>query len=585
MKLRMGLLVLMGLSATTLAESEYQQWLKKTQTDFQSYLDENDKAFIQFLKQKWQPVDVKPAEQRDPAPKPEDLPAAPVNKVKVEQPRTPVVTLRPLPPVSAPDSPPVTQPVTQPATSPITGPQPSRQPGSTVQQPTIPVQTPVISVQKPTLPFTPVQPSTPVTEQPAGQQPATPVAKAPAPATPVTTPGSKPVTSPITKPVTSPIPTPVTPPSAPPAAAEKPATGPAATFDFYGDKISIHYAATMKKAFSGKLNNDNIANYWLKLAGSEHKQTVKELKDTAAALGLNDWGTAQLFDAFARSLQRDNNSRILTSWFLLVKAGYDARVAYNDRVHLLITSDQELFGVTYFRLGGKQYYAVNLNDKPLKPGKVFTYEGQHEEGSAALDFSEPNRFVPTGAEEQRKLAFSYDGKQYNLSVAYPQRYVAYFASYPQLSLPNYFRAGLPAVTAQSLLTQLRPVVEGQSELDAVNRLLRFVQTAFSYETDDDQFHEENYLFPLETLHYPYSDCEDRAALFAWLTESLLGLDVVILDYPGHVATAVAFSAQIKGDSWTVGGKRFVIADPTYINADAGMTMPQFAGVQPKIVRF
>ena len=47
---------------------------------------------------------------------------------------------------------------------------------------------------------------------------------------------------------------------------------------------------------------------------------------------------------------------------------------------------------------------------------------------------------------------------------------------------------------------------------SVNRLLRFVQTAFEYKTDEDQFNTENYLFPLETLHYPYSDCEDRSAL-------------------------------------------------------------------------
>ena len=33
------------------------------------------------------------------------------------------------------------------------------------------------------------------------------------------------------------------------------------------------------------------------------------------------------------------------------------------------------------------------------------------------------------------------------------------------------------------------------------------------------------------------------------------------------------------------GKRYTIADPTYVNADAGMTMPQFAGVKPKIMAF
>jgi hypothetical protein len=33
----------------------------------------------------------------------------------------------------------------------------------------------------------------------------------------------------------------------------------------------------------------------------------------------------------------------------------------------------------------------------------------------------------------------------------------------------------------------------------------------------------------------------------------------------------------------VKGQRFVICDPTYINADAGMCMTQFKGVQPDII--
>ena len=74
-------------------------------------------------------------------------------------------------------------------------------------------------------------------------------------------------------------------------------------------------------------------------------------------------------------------------------------------------------------------------------------------------------------------------------------------------------------------------------------------------------------------------------LFAWLTESLLGLDVVILSYPGHVATAVAFSGGVGGDHWAFNGKQYVVADPTYINADVGMTIPRYAGVTPDISAF
>ncbi|OUS41095.1 hypothetical protein A9R00_02685, partial [Oleispira antarctica] len=58
------------------ADSEYEQWLKQTQTEFQSYLDENDKAFIGFLNEKWESVNVEKPTVRDPEPKPLDMPIA-----------------------------------------------------------------------------------------------------------------------------------------------------------------------------------------------------------------------------------------------------------------------------------------------------------------------------------------------------------------------------------------------------------------------------------------------------------------------------------------------------------------------------
>ena len=362
-----------------------------------------------------------------------------------------------------------------------------------------------------------------------------------------------------------------------------------AKFDFFGEQVDIEYNKKFKQRFHSKINNNSIANYWQQLATQPHKKIITQLSKISKDLQLNDWGTALLFDQFSRELQGSNqhnqSSRQLTSWFLLVKAGFNARIAYNDQVFLLMPSKQQLFSTTYFTLDKQRYYSVSLNEKSMKPGKVFTYNGNHLNGQRNLDFSEPNKFIANKQQVKRDLSFTYKNKKHSINVIYPKNLVNYFKTFPQLDLKNYFAAGMPKETAYGLLTQLKPVIEGQSEIEAVNRLLRFVQTAFKYKTDDDQFHEENYLFPLETLHYPYSDCEDRAAIFAWLTESLLKLDVVILDFPGHIATAVEFSQPTQGDSWKFNGKRYTVADPTYVNANAGMTMPQYEGKVPKLVAF
>ena len=40
---------------------------------------------------------------------------------------------------------------------------------------------------------------------------------------------------------------------------------------------------------------------------------------------------------------------------------------------------------------------------------------------------------------------------------------------------------------------------------------------------------------------------------------------------------------MKGDAVVYNGRQYTVTDPTYINARAGMTMPQFAGQSPDVV--
>ena len=104
-------------------------------------------------------------------------------------------------------------------------------------------------------------------------------------------------------------------------------------------------------------------------------------------------------------------------------------------------------------------------------------------------------------------------------------------------------------------------------------ILDFVQQGFKYETDDKQFGREKYNFPEETFYYKACDCDDRAILFSTLVRELTKLDVVLIEYPNHLATAVKFNTQVSGDYVTVQGNKYFICDPTYIGASAGMSMP------------
>jgi hypothetical protein len=244
-----------------------------------------------------------------------------------------------------------------------------------------------------------------------------------------------------------------------------------------------------------------------------------------------------------------------------------------------------MFEISYFTFSGKRYYAVEFDGGKQRLGRVFTYDGEYPDTTKDFDMRINSVEASSDQDERRHLSFDFEGKKYNIEVTYDRGRIKFLSTYPQLNLYLYFGSDVYKATATPLQRQLAAAMNGMSEQQAVNFLLRFVQTSLKYETDEQQFGEENYLFPEETLFYPYSDCEDRAILFAWLVQSLLNLQVVGLDFPGHVATAVHFNEPVKGDSVSYQGKRFVVTDPTYINANAGMTMPDYKQYKPLIINY
>jgi len=357
--------------------------------------------------------------------------------------------------------------------------------------------------------------------------------------------------------------------------------------DFYGRQVSFYYDPALKQRLSTNINKEAVSDYWSVLSRADYEGLLKQLSKQKKSLQLNDWAYASLINKLAVAINNNRrNESALLSWFLLAKSGYKARIAYTDTsIYLLVPSKHEMFDVTYFTFSGIRYYAVEFDGGKQKLGQVYTYDGEYPDTTKAFDMQVTSVVASNDKDERRHLSFEFEGKKYNIDVSYDRGRVKFFRTYPQLNLNLYFASGVYKVTATPLQQQLAGYMKGMSEQQAVNFLLRFVQTSLKYETDAQQFGEENYLFPEETLFYPYSDCEDRAILFAWLVKSLLNLDVVGLDYPGHVAAAVHFTEEVTGDSVNYNGKRYVVTDPTYINASTGMTMPDFKQYKPAVIDY
>ena len=355
---------------------------------------------------------------------------------------------------------------------------------------------------------------------------------------------------------------------------------------FYGQKLKFTYDPKLHVRLALRINEKAMSSYWSALSKADYEPLVKQINAQRKPLSLNDWGYALLVNEIAKAINPGRSSeQSLFSWFMLIKAGYQARIAYDSRqVFLLLPSRQQLFAAPYFTFDKVRYYALGFDGKKQKPGRVFTYDGQYPGATKRMDMS-LDKAINTGRSEKIKnVSFKFRNKTHRIRVGYDSQTVAFLKTYPQMDIGMYFDAKVNQSTGSPLLAQLKPLLEGKSEQEAVNLLLRFVQTSFKYKTDEGQFGIENYLFPEETLYYPYSDCEDRSVFFAWLVHSLLGLEVVGLDFPGHISAAVHFNEQVHGDAFRHNGKRYVITDPTYINADAGMTMPDYKNKKPGIIR-
>jgi len=358
------------------------------------------------------------------------------------------------------------------------------------------------------------------------------------------------------------------------------------------DKVSLQWEVTLfattfsfdqeeslTKARFSPQNKKGITHFFDALSHSKYQKLIETFSLHVKQHYLNDWALYLLSQKLSRKLYHDSNEQKLFQWFVLNHLGYDIKVGLqNDHVVLLSRSKHLIYSTPNYTLGSHKYYAIDFyNTKSL--GSLYTYEGRYPDADNSLDLR--LKTIPSFEDNthQRSLSFRYRGQKYTLHVNYNQNLIAFMQSYPQADYETYFNAPLDAISSRSLIASLMPVIDGKAASEAINILLYFVQHAFVYQVDQEQFGREKVMFAQETLYYQKSDCEDRATLFAYLIKNLLGYDVVGVKYSDHMATAVA--VPIKGDALYIAHHRYVIADPTYINAPIGSSMPKYKNVKPQ----
>jgi hypothetical protein len=291
----------------------------------------------------------------------------------------------------------------------------------------------------------------------------------------------------------------------------------------------------------------------------------------------------------------DVNDRVLFCFYMLRNEGnFKTRLARgknSGKLTLLIALDnsKQVYSYTFFRFADNEdatkkvkYYTVYGGGKAKEP--VFSYsfcKQDADKKEMKLDF---DKNLNMGAcDVVRRVQLT---KTQTVDLPYNKSHIAYLNDVPMTVFPIYFVSPISIEAQQVLHETFDEMKDRYTPTQFIGMLLRFVQTGFDYKTDDEQFGFEKYFYPEEVIGYPYCDCEDRSAMFAWLVQKYTNAKVIGLQYEGHVATAVWFGddVKVKGDGFMYGGKKYYVCDPTYINASIGMAMPQFKGKTPKIIK-
>jgi len=354
--------------------------------------------------------------------------------------------------------------------------------------------------------------------------------------------------------------------------------------DFFDMSIAIAYDKKYPLSVQMPVNEQSIAAYWEAISNSEFQALLQEFQDERKKMRLGDFGYYRLVRNVAEKLHRNVNDVNMFCWFMMIKSGYRCKVGFNENtVYLLLAFDGTVYAINYFKIDNATFYCMAPELK--ENARLYIYNGDYPGASRHLNLQVPQTMKFKDNYATRTLKFTYQNKPYQFNVRYDNSAIKYFYEYPQGEFSIYLDAPVDANTEADLLNAIRPHIAGKNEYDAVSFILAFVQFAFEYATDDEQFKREKPLFVEETIRYPYSDCEDRSIIYAFLVRKLVGLDVVAVHYPGHLACATLFSSpNISGDYFMLEGKKYIVTDPTYIGAPIGMQMPQFSGVEVKLIK-
>lgn len=358
------------------------------------------------------------------------------------------------------------------------------------------------------------------------------------------------------------------------------------SFSFLGTTLKVRKLRNAGFSLAG-INENAVADAWDQLCDTKYNNMIIDCIKLRSSLKLCDWAYLMMLQELGNaSCGKNTNEATLLMAYIFSQSGYKMRLGQaNGKLEMLYASQHNVYNTPYYSCDGDKFFAMSGD-----VGNIQINAAKYPKEQSLSLWIPHTPQVSYSASPVRVLT----SKRYpemSVHTSINKNLLPFFISYPTSEVGGNFMtrwamyANVPMCQEikNELYPQLQKYIGGRTQLDAVERLLNWVQTAFVYEYDDKVWGGDCAFFAEETLYYPYCDCEDRSILFTRLIRDLLGLKCVLVYYPGHLAAAVRFDGNVNGDYITIGGDRYTICDPTYIGAPVGRTMPEMDNLTAKAI--
>jgi len=359
-------------------------------------------------------------------------------------------------------------------------------------------------------------------------------------------------------------------------------------FTYYGTDMSIHLDET-KRFNLGGASREQIASALDMLAKKQYDNAIRDCLNLRSKYELCDWAYLNMLITIGEQFcGPQSNEATLLSGFLFSQSGYKMRYATDGKkLYMLVACKQRIYGKNYFMLDGEDFYPVGNSTMPdrinICPAKF------SNEKSLSLVIT-PQQLFTYQSTADRTIEDEFN-KGVKVNVSVNKNMIDFYYDYPAFAPSedkyarwlSYANTPLDKPVADQVYPQIRELVKGLAPRKAVERILQWIQYGIPYAYDTDVWGGDRVFFAEETLYYPGSDCEDRAILFTRIVRDVLHMPCVLVYYPGHLAAAVHFNEQVRGDRFQLEDTDYVVCDPTYIGAEVGMSMPGMDADQARLI--